>query len=171
MVAVAGPRARSACGPSWCSACGQPPRASCSSGSRGVCIGEASCSGKQGTCAVADCGSVQPVDLGFICEEDGVPRYATIVKTTVTGPCTTSCDPATAGACTLVELSPTEAGACSVQVTSSTGAVFPLSYTWVATQVTNGGAACPGCFTLNLADGDPPSTPFARSCDGGAGGG
>ncbi|MGD0528386.1 MAG: hypothetical protein ABSE49_24835 [Polyangiaceae bacterium] len=137
----------------------------------GACIAEASCSGKAGTCAVEDCGSVQTVDLGFVCEEDGVPPYATVVKTVVTGPCTTDCDPAAAGACALVVLSPTEAGACSVEVTSSTGEVFPLSYAWVATQVTNAGTACPGCFTLNLADGSPSPTPFARSCDGGAGGG
>jgi hypothetical protein len=133
-----------------------------------ICIGEASCSGKEGTCAVADCGGVQPVGLGFTCEQYGAPPYATIVQTTVAGPCTFSCESPTAtGECALVELGPTGPGECDVAVTSSTGEVFSLTYTWVSRQIMASGHLCPGCFTLDLADGGPSPSPFARECDGG----
>jgi hypothetical protein len=131
-------------------------------------VSEVSCSGKEGTCEVANCGAVQPVDLGFTCEGYGVPPYATIRQTTLTGPCAFSCvSPTEAGGCALLELDPTGAGVCHVEVTSSAGAVFPLTYTWVSTPVAVSGHVCPGCFTLDLADGGPSPSPFARACDGG----
>jgi hypothetical protein len=132
-----------------------------------ACIGEVSCSGKEGTCAVADCGGVYPVDLGFTCEEDGLPPYATIVQTTVAGPCTFACESPTEGGCALIELDPTGPGECDVQVTSSSGKVFSLTYTWVARQLAASGGLCPGCFALDLADGGPSPNPFARDCHAG----
>jgi hypothetical protein len=134
----------------------------------GTCISEVSCSGKAGTCEVANCGADQPADLGFTCEEYGVPPYATIVQTTVTGPCAFSCEsPTEAGGCWDGVLDPTGPGECDVEVTSSTGAVFPVTYTWVSTPVAVSGHLCPGCFTLNLVDGGSSPSPFARACDTG----
>ena len=132
-------------------------------------IGAASCSGKEGTCAVAPCGGVYPVSIGFICEGTSpnppYATYATIARAAVRGPCTADCsypdDAATN--CQFVTLTPTAAGTCNVEVTSSTGETFPLTYVWFAQPV----SGCPGCTTLQLADAGSPQYPFVRQCDGG----
>ena len=134
-------------------------------------VGAGSCSGKAGTCAVAPCGAVQLVGFGFLCSEQPaeVPpyaTYATILRTTVSGPCTASCsDPDGAVAsCDVMLLAPTDAGMCRVEVVSSEDAAYSLTYVWTARPV----PGCPGCATLDLADGGSSSYPFVRDCDGGA---
>ena len=110
------------------------------------------------------------MDVGFLCTEQGttVPpyvTYATIAKATVQGPCIESCfypqDASTA--CQVADLTPTAAGTCRVEVTSSTNATFALTYSWVAVPVDG----CPGCVKLDLADGGSSPYPFVKDCGGG----
>jgi hypothetical protein len=129
-----------------------------------------SCSGKEGTCSVAPCGAVQPVSVGFLCTQQPgqVPpyaTYATIARTTVNGPCAASCSypEGAIASCEVIEIAPTDAGTCRVEVTSSADAAFALTYLWTAQTV----SGCPGCATLDLADAGSSPYPFVRDCDGG----